>query len=55
MTEVLAAAHHEGGLDIRRSIDEGAMSRFQVLAVGLCVTLNMVDGFDVLRALKEDL
>jgi len=34
--------------DIRQAIDEGAMSRFQVLAVALCVTLNMLDGFDVL-------
>ena len=38
----------ERGLDIRQAIDLGAMSRFQVLAVALCVTLNMLDGFDVL-------
>ncbi|HVR72520.1 MAG TPA: MFS transporter [Vicinamibacteria bacterium] len=37
-----------GALDVRRAIEEGAMSRFQVLAVGLCVALNMIDGFDVL-------
>ena len=33
---------------LREAIDQGAMSRFQVLAVGLCVVLNMLDGFDVL-------
>jgi benzoate transport len=38
----------ERSADIRQAIDEGAMSRFQVLAVALCVTLNMLDGFDVL-------
>ena len=48
MTQVPPAARDEAGLDIRRAIDEGAMSRFQVLAVALCVTLNMLDGFDVL-------
>lgn len=36
------------GLDLRQAIDEGAMSRFQVMAVALCVALNMIDGFDVL-------
>jgi benzoate transport len=35
-------------LDIRDTIDRGEMSRFQLLAVALCVTLNMLDGFDVL-------
>src|SRR5262245_49949471 len=34
--------------DIREAIDQGEMSRFQAVAVGLCVTLNMLDGFDVL-------
>jgi benzoate transport len=38
----------EPGLDLRSSIDEGGMSRFQVTAVALCVVLNMIDGFDVL-------
>jgi benzoate transport len=38
----------ERGLDVRQAIDEGAMSRFQVLAIALCVVLNMLDGFDVL-------
>ncbi len=33
---------------LRQAIDLGEMSRFQVLAVGLCVLLNMLDGFDVL-------
>ncbi|WP_367849870.1 MFS transporter [Rhodoferax sp. WC2427] len=34
--------------DIRKSIDEGAMGRFQWLAVAICVMLIMLDGFDVL-------
>jgi len=33
---------------LQQAIDQGAMSRFQVLAVALCVALNMLDGFDVL-------
>src|SRR5262245_56084255 len=33
---------------LRQAIDEGAMSPFQVMAVAVCVTLNMLDGFDVL-------
>jgi len=37
-----------GEPDVRRVLDEGPMSRWQVLAVGLCVMLNMIDGFDVL-------
>jgi benzoate transport len=43
-----AAAVGEGPPDVRRAIDEGAMSRFQLVAVALCVVLNMLDGFDVL-------
>lgn len=34
--------------DIRKTLDEGAMSRFQWEAVALCVVLIMLDGFDVL-------
>lgn len=34
--------------EIRQAIEAGPMSRFQVLAVALCVVLNMLDGFDVL-------
>jgi len=34
--------------DIRKSLDEGAMSRFQWLAIAICVLLIMLDGFDVL-------
>jgi hypothetical protein len=34
--------------DIRKSLDEGAMGRFQWLAVAICVMLVMLDGFDVL-------
>lgn len=34
--------------DIRDVMNDSAMSRFQWLAVAICVTLNMLDGFDVL-------
>ena len=34
--------------DVRRTIDEGPLSPFQATAIGLCVVLNMLDGFDVL-------
>jgi benzoate transport len=34
--------------DIRKSLDESEMSRFQWLAVAICVLLIMLDGFDVL-------
>lgn len=34
--------------DLRRALDERPMSRFQWLAVALCVVLIMLDGFDVL-------
>ena len=34
--------------DLRRTIDEGPMSRFQWLAITICVMLIMLDGFDVL-------
>jgi len=36
------------GHDLRETINKEAMSRFQVVAVAICVTLNMLDGFDVL-------
>ncbi len=38
----------ERAFDIQQALDEGEMSRFQVLAIALCVALNMLDGFDVL-------
>jgi benzoate transport len=38
----------EPRLEIQQALDEGAMSPFQVLAIALCVALNMLDGFDVL-------
>lgn len=38
----------EAGNDIRAVINKGPMTRFQVIAVMICVTLNMLDGFDVL-------
>jgi benzoate transport len=34
--------------DIRRTLEEGVMSRFQWVAVAICVMLIMLDGFDVL-------
>jgi len=33
---------------LRKTLDESAMSRFQWIAVSICVILNMLDGFDVL-------
>lgn len=33
---------------LRRTFDEGPMSRFQWSAIAICVTLVMLDGFDVL-------
>ncbi len=33
---------------LRTALDDGPMSRFQWSAVGVCVLLNMLDGFDVL-------
>jgi benzoate transport len=35
-------------IDLRRTIDEHPMSHFQIIAVIVCVVLNMLDGFDVL-------
>ncbi|RZF26514.1 MFS transporter [Paraburkholderia sp. UYCP14C] len=35
-------------MDIRETINQGAMSRFQIAAVTICIVLNMLDGFDVL-------
>jgi benzoate transport len=34
--------------DIQQTLDQGAMSRFQWIAVSICVLLNALDGFDVL-------
>lgn len=34
--------------NLRRAFDEGPMSRFQWIAIAICVTLVMLDGFDVL-------
>jgi benzoate transport len=34
--------------DLRRAIDDEPMSPFQTMAIGLCIVLNMLDGFDVL-------
>lgn len=33
---------------VKDGIGRGPMSRFQVTAVGICIVLNMLDGFDVL-------
>lgn len=34
--------------DVRESVREGAMSQFQIVAVTICMAINMLDGFDVL-------
>jgi len=34
--------------EVRRALDDEAMSPFQATAIGLCIVLNMLDGFDVL-------
>jgi benzoate transport len=34
--------------DIRDQIEHGPMSRFQIMAIGICWTINMLDGFDIL-------
>jgi len=34
--------------DLRKTFDEGPMSRFQWSAITICITLIMLDGFDVL-------
>ncbi|MDM0117754.1 MFS transporter [Variovorax sp. J22R133] len=36
------------GADLRRAIDEGAMTPFQWAAIAACIMLIMLDGFDVL-------
>lgn len=33
---------------LRHAVDNGAMNRFQWTAIGICIVLNMIDGFDVL-------
>ena len=35
-------------MDLKAAVDNGPMSRFQLLAIGICIVLNMIDGFDVL-------
>ncbi|WP_053268825.1 MFS transporter [Pseudomonas chlororaphis] len=35
-------------LDLKSRVDSGPMSAFQCLAIGICIVLNMIDGFDVL-------
>lgn len=42
-----AGAAHQAG-DVRQTINESSMSRFQIGAVLVCTALNMLDGFDVL-------
>ncbi|MED5606136.1 MULTISPECIES: MFS transporter [Pseudomonas] len=34
--------------DLRAALDQGPMNRFQWTAIGICILLNMIDGFDVL-------
>lgn len=35
-------------LDLKARVDSGPMTSFQFLAIGMCIVLNMIDGFDVL-------
>lgn len=35
-------------IDLKKVVDDGPMARFQWLAIGICIVLNMIDGFDVL-------
>lgn len=34
--------------DLKQRLDNDPMGRFQYLAIGICIILNMIDGFDVL-------
>lgn len=36
--------------DIRSGLRQGPMARLQIVIIALCVTVNMIDGFDVLAA-----
>lgn len=44
----MSAAAEADENDIRTIIEKGSMSAFQVIAVTICWTINMLDGFDVL-------
>ncbi|MEE1864917.1 MFS transporter [Pseudomonas auratipiscis] len=35
-------------IDLKHRVDHGPMGSFQCLAIGICILLNMIDGFDVL-------
>ena len=35
-------------IDLKKVVDDGPMAHFQWLAIGICIVLNMIDGFDVL-------
>lgn len=34
--------------DLKQRLEQGPMGAFQCLAIGICIVLNMIDGFDVL-------
>ena len=34
--------------DLQRRVAEGPLTTFQLVAIGVCVCLNMLDGFDIL-------
>ena len=34
--------------DLQRRVAEGPLTPFQLVAIGVCVCLNMLDGFDIL-------
>jgi benzoate transport len=44
----VSAAGHGPRADLRQAIETGPLTRFQAVAIALCVVLNMLDGFDVL-------
>ena len=35
-------------IDIRQTLAQGPLTRFQAAAIAVCVSLNMLDGFDIL-------
>lgn len=49
MTRVFSSRDSgESPMDIKSRIDAAPMTRPQIMIIGICVTLNMLDGFDVL-------
>ncbi len=44
----MSDAASDPGIDIRAEIENDPMSGFQILVIGICWTINMLDGFDIL-------